>query len=157
MNSRKEIMTEFEEILLDINLFLTHEFGNAFSAEFEKKFTSLTPNQHMILVLVDQKGINQPKDLARYLNISTSAISQIVAKLEALDLLKRSIDQNNRRNTIIEIGASGRALLDEMEKIKTTIFQKYLDKMEDADLLAFKNSFKKFLSILVTENKEDKK
>ncbi len=155
-STREEIISELEEIILDINLFLTLEFGNEFSAVFQKKFANLTPNQQMTLFLVDVKGVNQPTDLARALNISTSAISQIVGKLEAQDILKRSIDPTNRRSTIIEIGPKGRDLLDAMNSIKSLIFSKYLTKMEDEDLLAFKNSFRKFLSIIVTKNKEDK-
>lgn len=153
--SRGQIIKELEDIILDLNLFLTHKFGNEFSIELAKKINSLTPNQQIIVFLVEKKGITQVKDLASFLNISTSAVSQIVGKLENQEILTRSIDPSNRRNTIIDIGPMGREIINEMEKIKSEVFNKYLLKMEEEDLINFKNSFKKFLEIVV-ENKEER-
>lgn len=153
---KEVIIKELEDVILDINLFLRHEFGNEFTNEFNKKFISLSTNQQMVLFLVDQKGVNHVKDISQYLNISTSAVSQIVAKLESMDILYRTVDKNNRRSTLIELGPKGRELLREMNKIKSTIFHTFLSKMEKEDLLIFKHSFEKFLRI-IAENQEDKK
>ncbi|WP_096438572.1 MarR family winged helix-turn-helix transcriptional regulator [Alteribacter populi] len=153
---RENIIKELEDVIFDINLFLKHEFGNEFCNQFKKKFLSLSPNQQMVLFLVDKKGINQVKDISLYLNISTSAVSQLVGKLVRLDILHRKVEESNRRNTLIEIGPKGRVLLNEMDQIKSTIFHKYLSKMEEEDLLIFKNSFKNFLRI-IADSQEDQK
>ncbi|ADU29002.1 MarR family winged helix-turn-helix transcriptional regulator [Evansella cellulosilytica] len=151
---KQMIMNELEEVMLDINLFLSHRLGNEFTTEITKRFVSLTPNQQMTLFLVDKKGIKHVKDIANFLNISTSAVSQIVAKLEQQDILKRVIDASNRRSTVIEVGQKGKEILNEMDRIKSTIFQRYLSLMEEEDLLVLKNSMRKFLTI-IAESKED--
>ncbi|MDQ0256805.1 DNA-binding MarR family transcriptional regulator [Evansella vedderi] len=152
---RDNIMKELEDILLDINLLLRNKLGNQVTAEFEEKLFTLSPNQQTLLFLVGEKGIKHVKDLSSFLNVSASAISQMVAKLEGMGILKRTIDVQNRRSTIIEVGPKGEELLAEMNKIKSTIFSKYLSKMEEQDLIAFKDSLTKFFHIIVTESKED--
>ncbi|WP_416147138.1 MarR family transcriptional regulator [Salipaludibacillus sp. HK11] len=151
---RKKIMNELEEVVLDINIFLRHELGREFGTEMGKRMMNLSHNQQMVLFLIEHKGINHVKDLARYLNVSPSAVSQIIAKFEQQDVLKRKVEDSNRRSTLIEMGPKGREILDEMNKIRSTVFLKYLSKMEEDDLLVIKSSFSKFYNIIV-ETKEE--
>ncbi|MDG5788962.1 MarR family transcriptional regulator [Evansella sp. AB-P1] len=152
--NKEEIINELEDVILDINLFIRQQLGSEISSALEAKIASLSSNQLMTLFLVAKKELNHVKDIASYLNISTSAVSQIVGKLENQGFLHREINQANRRSTIITLGCKGTELINEMDQIKSTIFQQYLSKMEVEDLLLLKNSFKKFLTVLV-ESKED--
>ena len=72
---KEEIIRDLEEVILDINLILNHEF----STELDIK---LSHNQQMVLFLIGTREVRHVKDLAYLLNISTSAVSQIVGKLE---------------------------------------------------------------------------
>jgi len=151
---RQEIVKELEDVIFDINLFIRHELTHEFGCELEKNVMNLSHNQQMILFLIEKKGINHVKDLASYLNISPSAVSQIVAKFEQQNIVQRKIELSNRRTTLIEIGSKGREILDEMDRLKSTVFLKYLAQMEEDDLLTLKNSFTKFYDIIV-KNKEE--
>lgn len=151
---RENMLKEVEDVILDIYLFLKHEFGNEFGSELAKNVKNLSHNQQIVLFLIGNKGIKQVKDLASYLNISPSAVSQIIAKLEMQNIVKRKVDRANRRSILIEIEPKGREILDEMGRIKSIIFLKYVSKMEAEDLVVLKKSFKKFHQAIAT-NKED--
>lgn len=151
---RQKIIKELEDVVLDITLFLRHEIGNEVDCELGKSVMNLSYNQQMILFLIEKKDIKHVKDLASYLSISPSAVSQIIAKFEQQDIVIREIQLSNRRTTLIKIGPKGRDILNEMDAIKSNVFVKYLSKMEEEDLLSFKKSFHKFLNIIV-EHKEE--
>ncbi|WP_167553293.1 MarR family winged helix-turn-helix transcriptional regulator [Evansella clarkii] len=148
--NKEEIIRDLEEVVIDINLILNHEF----STELNMK---LSHNQQMVLFLVGTRGVKHVKDLAYLLNISTSAVSQIVAKLEKKEMIERQVDPNNRRSTILKLGQAGKDLLNRLDKMRNTIFQKYLAEMDIKDLQSLRESFTKFREIIIEKKNEGDK
>lgn len=124
---KENIIQTIELRVFDIVIMFNHEFG----CEVDQ---TLTSNQQLLLYLVSQKEIAQVKDLAYIMNISASAVSQMVSKLEADDIIRREIDPDNRRNSILMTGEKGKELIKEMNDKRTAIVTKYLKKLKKHDL-----------------------
>ncbi|WP_096189484.1 MarR family transcriptional regulator [Evansella halocellulosilytica] len=148
--NRSEMMKEIEELVVDISLMINHEF----STEYDNKLSS---NQQLLLFLIGKKGVKYVKDLAYYLNVSASAVSQMVAKLEQMDMVARDIDPANRRNTILKLGPDGEHLLKLMVEKRELIFSKYLSKMKLEDLSNLQHSYKQFRDIILAERKKEER
>lgn len=124
---KENIIQTIEKRVFDIMLMFNHEFG----CEVDQ---TLTSNQQLLLYLVSQKEVTQVKDLAHTINISASAVSQMVSKLEVNDIIRREIDPVNRRNSVLKTGEKGKELMEEMNDKRTAIVSKYLKKLEEHDL-----------------------
>ncbi|UCZ52058.1 MarR family transcriptional regulator [Bacillus shivajii] len=145
---RERLNKEIEELVVDIAMMLNHEF----SCEYDNKLSS---NQQLLLFLIGKKEVKYVKEIAHHLNISASAVSQMVAKLESMKMVVRDIDVSNRRNTILKLGPEGTKLLDHMEKKRQTIFAKYLSKMQYEDLSNLQKAYKQFRDIIVEERDKE--
>lgn len=141
-----EVITDIEERLFDISLVFNREFGSEY-------VNSLSSNQQLMLFLVAKKDVKHVKDLAYHMNVSASAISQMVAKLEQLDILSREIDKSNRRNTILRLGSRGIAILKIMDENRSKIINKYLSDMNERDLIEVMNAFKKLQEKIIETEK----
>lgn len=137
-----EVISNIEESLFDISLVLNREFGTDY-------VNCLSSNQQLMLFLVAKKDVKHVKDLAYNMNVSASAISQMVAKLEQLDIVYREIDQSNRRNTILRLGSRGIEILKIMDENRSKIINKYLSKMSGKDLNDVMNAFKKLQETII--------
>ncbi|UOE92561.1 MarR family transcriptional regulator [Alkalihalobacillus sp. LMS39] len=139
-----EIYTEIEEMMLDVSRVIHREFQMGIN-------NRLTQNQQYVLLLIAKGKASNVKDLAKELNISASAVSQILSKLEQQKIVKRSIDESSRRNIIVQLDVEGLRILQEFEQKRSIIFNKYVSKMTEADLTVFRDSFKKLKEVMIEE------
>lgn len=144
---KKEIMKEIERHVVDISLILNHEFGTEYA-------NKLSPNQQLFLFLIGERNLKHVKDLAYYMNVSPSAISQMTAKLEKMNMVERVIDKNNRRNTVLTLGPEGKKMLEYMNEKQSTIYNKYLSKMSKEELDQLRTAFKSFYTIIAEAHNE---
>ncbi|WP_169837796.1 MarR family winged helix-turn-helix transcriptional regulator [Salipaludibacillus agaradhaerens] len=151
MNHLNDVFDEIEKYLVDINLRLNYEFNS----EFANK--QMSKNQQLILYLIGVNGINHVKDLAYYMNLSASAISQMITKMEQMHLVTREIDTTNRRSTILKLGSEGEALLEELQDKRRKIAAKYLTKMDENHLVNIRDALKHVNDIIYKAQEEDSK
>ena len=89
---------------------------------------------HFLFEISHQRQINQEKIAARC-NIDKGAVARSVKKLEENGLVKRQIDDNNRRQNIISLTAKGEKTLDEaikqLDEWEEYVFNENLIKKED--------------------------
>ncbi|WP_158282239.1 MarR family winged helix-turn-helix transcriptional regulator [Salipaludibacillus keqinensis] len=143
-----KIICEIEERLVDISLTFNREFGTGYE-------NSLSSNQQLMLFLVAKKNVKHVKDLAYHMNVSASAISQMVAKLEQMDIIYREIDESNRRSTVLKMGKTGLDLLKKIDENRSEITNKYLSKMNEQDLVEIRDAFKKLHQIVIETERGD--
>ncbi|UJW58462.1 MarR family transcriptional regulator [Bacillus sp. A116_S68] len=151
MNHLNDVFDEIEKYLVDINLRLNYEFNS----ELANK--QMSKNQQLILYLIGVNGINHVKDLAYYMNLSASAISQMITKMEQMHLVTREIDTTNRRSTILKLGSEGEALLEELQDKRRKIAAKYLTKMDENHLVNIRDALKHVNDIIYKAQEEDSK
>lgn len=102
------------KLIQQINVLQNH-INVQLASKFEQKIDNqLTAKQVLLLELI-RKGITSTKDLAFQLNISTSAVSQILNKLETKEYITRSINKDNRREIILELAGKGQEYFEELQ------------------------------------------
>nr|WP_275695652.1 MarR family transcriptional regulator [Fredinandcohnia sp. SECRCQ15] len=139
-------MKETFHILDEVNSLLLKEFESILDYE-------LTPKQTMVVHHVHQSTTITVNELAHLMNISASAVSQLLNKLEQENYVKREINPNNRREILITLGSKGLELYDEYDKIDQKIIDKYYSKLTEDEMIQFQSIVKKLHTIITTENK----
>nr|TXF85870.1 MarR family transcriptional regulator [Alkalicoccus halolimnae] len=144
---KQKIIDEIEQYMVDISLTLQYEFGSGYENE-------LSSNQQLMMYLIGKKKVTRVKELAHYMNVSASAVSQMAAKMEQLHLLERSVDEENRRSTVLKLQAEGLEMLEHMEERRLTIMEKYLVKLPEEDLDAMRDAFSKLHKLIQDSQKK---
>lgn len=108
------------DLIQQINSLQNH-LNIQLASRFEHKIDNqLTAKQVLLLELI-RTGVTSTKDLAARLNITTSAVSQILNKLEAKEYITRSINKENRREIILNLGVKGNRYFEEVQMLEDEI------------------------------------
>jgi DNA-binding MarR family transcriptional regulator len=71
----------------------------------------LSPSQVVVLLMI-QRGIDQPKVLAEQLETVQSAVSAVLRELQGRGLVARAVDPNDRRRVHLQVSEAGLATLE---------------------------------------------
>lgn len=108
----------------------------------------LTPQQEIIMSYII---LNEPvisKDIATNFDISKSAVSQVISKLEEMNMIYRQENSTNRRETFIYLGDRGKEFHHLIKKIDAILVEKYYSK---ASLVELKNVLETLNKIVGTK------
>ncbi len=79
----------------------------------------LTPSQTSALSTVEEYGPMRINTLAAYESLGAPAATRVVASLEDLGLLERTVDPEDKRASLVSLSTAGRAVLDELKRERT--------------------------------------
>jgi DNA-binding MarR family transcriptional regulator len=117
MTNRKQ---KIEELLADLqSLRRTMAFRAAGSA----KMPRITPSQWGLLMLVEQRGKSTVKDVAKTLNITSSAATQLVDGLTESGYLLRKTSADDRRTVTLTLSKKSQS---QVSRMKKDVLQKFL-------------------------------
>ncbi|QKG85014.1 MarR family transcriptional regulator [Kroppenstedtia pulmonis] len=95
----------------------------------------LTPQQELIMAyVIRQEQRITANQIASYLNISKSAVSQVISKLEKEGMVVRQTNQGNRRERWICLGSKGQKYARLLEELDEQLVRKYYSKVDLEDL-----------------------
>lgn len=127
-------MTNIKQIVDDINQY-TYEMNVKLAKAQEALFKDdLSMKQTMVIDFVHKYKKCTMGEIAHFMEISPSAVSQIVARLEKENYLKRDINPNNRREVVVMLADNGEAYYHRDEQINELIIDKIYSKMPVEDL-----------------------
>ncbi|MGE7093191.1 MarR family winged helix-turn-helix transcriptional regulator [Lysinibacillus sp. NPDC048646] len=130
---------------------LQNNFNIQLAKKFEHKIDNqLTAKQVLLLELI-KVGVTSTKDLADKLNVSTSAISQILNKLQHKGYIERSINPKNRREIVLQLADKAHQYFNDLASLKDEINREIYGKLSLEDLEQLKNILEK-LQVIVQEN-----
>lgn len=115
----------------------------------------LTPKQMILIDFVDKNSPVTIGQIASYMNITSSAVGQLVSKLEEQQYVFRSINPENRREIIVQLGTTGMKYVEREEEIKRFIISKYYSKLELDELVQLKVIIQKLSQIVLEEGLMD--
>jgi len=95
--------------------------------------TGLTPSQLSALAAVHNNGPLTLGELADHERVAPPSITKCVAKLEADGLLQRTPDPTDRRVTRVSTTKTGRAVIAETRRRKTTWLTARIRELEPGD------------------------
>ena len=142
---RKEMLSE---ILQDLILMRRKI---KFHAGLAKKGNAsiIYPAQREFLSLLAQGGEKSVSELAKALDVSAGAITQLSEPLKVSGLIKREIDREDRRKINIKLTAKGEVRLKAFTKEALEKLSKLLEPLTREELEAFKNINRKIVSNVV--------
>jgi len=100
---------------------------------------NLTTKQEMILMLIRKENKLTVSEIASKMNVTSSAASQIISKLEKENFIKRDINPNNRREIIVTLHQRGEEFFKEYKKIELHIIEHYYSKLELDEIVTLRN------------------
>jgi DNA-binding MarR family transcriptional regulator len=108
------------DLIQQINSIQNH-LNVQLASRFEHKIDNhLTAKQVLLLELI-RIGVTSTKDLATQMNISTSAVSQLLNKLETKEYITRNINKENRREIILKLATKSERYFEESQMLEDEI------------------------------------
>ncbi len=139
-NDRKELSEEFFSIY--------ETFVKQWRSEFFEIFSkhNISKTQIETLALIHKNQPINVKDLSQKLDISPSAISQIIEPLEEAGYIKKQEDNDDRRIKWLKISKKGKARFKEFKKIRYEFFVKKTACLDKDDLNSLIEIYKKLIN-----------
>lgn len=134
-NANLKDSLSFEELTRAIN-----KIGEDLYIHFEKeerKYQNFDLNnqQYVILTLIIQNPEYKPSEIAEIMNISKSAISQQLVKLESKGFIKRYRLEEDKRSYGIKLNEKGQQYKKEMKSYYDSVYQRYKEKFSYDELV----------------------
>lgn len=94
----------------------------------------LTPQQEITMFYIIRNEPVIAHDIANYFDISKSAVSQVLSKLEEMNMIHRQVNSKNRRENLIYLGDRGQEFHQLLKKIDKILVEKYYSKVSLTEL-----------------------
>jgi len=89
----------------------------------------LTPQQEVIMFYIIRNEPLIANDIANHFDISKSAVSQVISKLDEMKMIVRQENSINRRESLITLGNRGQEFQELLKKIDDILVEKYYSKV----------------------------
>ncbi|TNJ62332.1 MarR family transcriptional regulator [Paenibacillus hemerocallicola] len=148
MDNRNEeliaCVKEMNEANYEINTLLLQEYRSLLDDE-------ITTKQAIILEWVHKRGKLTVSEIAELMQVSSSAVSQIIGKLEKGGYVKREINLQNRREIFVLSGERGDAYFAKHEQVERSIVERFYTKLDFEEAVLLKNIMLKLKGIVEKE------
>lgn len=140
MNNKK-IARQINETIEDIWMYLEKK---------ERAFTNFDLNnqQHVLLTLIIRYPNISPSELATKMEITKSAVSQQISKLESGGFIIRKQKKDDRRAYTIELAKKGQKYKRETELFHRQISEKYSNGLPKEELVNILTALQKLKNLL---------
>ncbi|MCR8844570.1 MarR family transcriptional regulator [Paenibacillus sp. SC116] len=138
------IVKEINEADYEINTMLLPYYQQIMEYELSVK-------QSLILEVVYKQKQATVKEIAEQMKVSSSAVSQIISKLDKAKYVKREINPNNRREILVSLGEKGEDYFAQMQQVELDIIERYYTKLTMEEVMQLKHITLKLKSIVEQE------
>lgn len=149
MNDKQlTFIRELNQIEYDCHVMLNQEYAALLD-------DSISEKQLITLNQLEKKGRMLTGELATLLNITPSAVSQMLNKLEKKQFIRRFINSENRREIFVELAQGGIDYLNLNRQIELSIIKRFYAKLPWEDLQHLKRIMLQFKAIIIKEQSID--
>lgn len=147
-NERKNelfnLVTEINEITYSMNAHLIKEYWHLLTED-------LLTKQIILMDLVKKESRLSISQLAELMNVTSSAVSQIVSKLEKEKYLLRTINPSNRREIIVQLDEQGHNYYSKEEEINKEIVNRFYSRLKTEEVIQLPNILVKLNHVVEDE------
>ncbi|MBO1004882.1 DNA-binding MarR family transcriptional regulator [Pseudogracilibacillus auburnensis] len=115
--------------------------------------SSITTQQAVLLDIVYFAKKVTVGEIAREMHISSSAVSQLIAKMEKKHFIQRSINSLNRREVYITLDKKGLEYFEKQEHVERAVANRLFSKLTSSELKELERITKKLERIAIKEFK----
>lgn len=131
------------------------EFGSLISKETSKlDELNLTVQQELILSYIHKNNQATANDMAAKFNISKSAVSQVLSKLEKQEMITKTVNPANKREHFLKLGKKGQMYMDRLQELDEILISKYYSKIEIEELKQMTETLMKLNKVIREVNQE---
>ena len=143
------------QLVQDINDAI-YSFGSHFIKVHQDLMTDdLSAKQIILMDFIEKNSNVTIGQIAQYMNITSSAVGQLVSKLEEQQYLSREINPENRREIFVQLDVAGINYYEKDKEIQRFIISKYYSKLEMSELEQLKSIVEKLNGIVLKECTKD--
>ncbi|MEC0232382.1 MarR family winged helix-turn-helix transcriptional regulator [Paenibacillus alba] len=114
----------------------------------------LTFQQEVMMLYIMRNERITANDIAAKFEITKSAVSQVISKLEARHFIVRESNPSNRREFYIILGEEGHKYAELIKNLDETLIRKYYSQIDIADLQHMTRTMKKINEVII-EHKDN--
>lgn len=112
----------------------------------------LTHPQFAILMMLKERNCSTAADLAREMCGDTGAITRMLDRLEAKDIIRRVRSKEDRRAVNIELTDTGKLVMAKMPVIAINVLNRYLGEFESSEIETLKHLLRKLIHQVETQD-----
>jgi len=139
-----QYVKEMREADYACNMMLLQEYKDLMDDE-------ITTKQGVLLELVHKHGSLNISEIAEAMEITSSAVSQIVSKLEKEGYIKREINPSNRREIFVEMDEKGIEHFKRCEEVERSIINRFYSKLDWDEIVVLRKLSLKFKKVIEKE------
>ncbi|MBU5439521.1 MarR family transcriptional regulator [Tissierella sp. MSJ-40] len=143
-NELFNLVTEINEITYSMNARLIKEYRSLLNEDLSSK-------QIILMDLVKKESRLSISQLAELMNVTSSAVSQIVSKLEREKYLLRTINPNNRREIIVQLDERGHHYYSKEEEINKEIVNRFYSRLKMEEVIQLRDILVKLNNVVEEE------
>ncbi|ABY42110.1 MULTISPECIES: MarR family winged helix-turn-helix transcriptional regulator [Bacillus] len=144
--SYKEVINEMNRAYNDFYILLFQELKDEFG---------LTGQQESMLFYINLNENTTANNIASTFNISKSAVSQVLSKLEKQKMISKQVNPNNKREYFLTLGPNGSKYIDRLSELDDVLIEKYFSKIDIEALEQMTETLTKINKVILEEKQKD--
>ncbi|KIV73213.1 Transcriptional regulator, MarR family [Bacillus mycoides] len=144
--SYKEVINEMNRAYNDFYILLFQELKDEFG---------LTGQQESMLFYINLNENTTANNIASTFNISKSAVSQVLSKLEKQKMISKQINPNNKREYFLTLGPNGSKYIDRLSELDDVLIEKYFSKIDIEALEQMTETLTRINKVILEEKQKD--
>jgi DNA-binding MarR family transcriptional regulator len=150
----RKIMKQIETTsFVDHMGYWLRRLSNSVHYEFEHALAEkgVTTSQFCVLITIFKEKINTPIEIARFIEIDNAAVTRLVDRLIAKNLIKRVPNPVDRRSVYLELTEQGETLTPQLADIGDEIQAVFFQSLSEEE----RKTLKQLMNKLLMENSID--
>lgn len=147
LDNYRKVVKNMNRMLDEFNVLITKEVK-------ELDDFHLTSQQEVLLVYISSRDRLTAAQIAQEFDITKSAVSQVLTKLEQQDLITKIVNPDNRRESFIVLGERGKKFMATFEEIDAQMIEKYYSKIKIEDLIHMTNTMEEINQVIKKSKKQ---
>ncbi|AOY14521.1 MULTISPECIES: MarR family winged helix-turn-helix transcriptional regulator [Bacillus cereus group] len=142
----KEIINEMNRAYNEFYILLFQELKDEYG---------LTGQQESMLFHIHLNENTTANHIATTFNISKSAVSQVLSKLEKQKMISKQVNPNNKREYFLTLGPNGSKYMEELSELDDVLIEKYFSKIDIGALEQMTDTLKNINKVILEEKQKD--
>ena len=130
-----------------------NEFYILLFQELKDEF-GLTGQQESMLFHINLNENTTANHIATTFNISKSAVSQVLSKLEKQKMISKQVNPNNKREYFLTLGPNGSKYIERLSELDDVLIEKYFSKIDINALEQMTDTLTKINKVILEENRK---
>ncbi|EJV69693.1 hypothetical protein IEO_00416 [Bacillus wiedmannii] len=144
--SYKEVINEMNRAYTELYILLFQDLKDEFG---------LTGQQESMLFHIHLNENTTANNIASTFNITKSAVSQVLSKLEKQKMISKQVNPNNKREYFLTLGPNGSKYIERLSELDDVLIEKYFSKIDIEALQQMTDTLTKINKVILEEKQKD--